>query len=68
MNLARPVYQLLNEPLVGPRTDSSTSMPYPGFETGTFGSAAGFPNRFAACRRYSLRNDVYLKGLHAKKA
>ena len=27
-------------------------MPYPGFERGTFGSAAGFPNHFTAGRPY----------------
>ena len=41
-------------PLVGPRTDSSTSMPYPGFEPGTFGSAAGFPNLFTAGRPFFM--------------
>ena len=30
--------------LVEPRTYSSTSMPFPGFEPGTSGTAAGFPN------------------------
>ena len=34
------------QPFVGPTTDSSTSMRYPGFEPGTFGSATGFPDHF----------------------
>ena len=36
------------QPLVGPRTDSLTSMPYPGFEPGTFGVAAGTPSHYTA--------------------
>ena len=45
------------QPLVGPRTNSSTSMPYPGFEPGTFGSAAGFPNHFTACRLTVIESE-----------
>ena len=36
--------------LVGLRTDSLTSIPYPGFKPGTFGASAGFPNHFTASR------------------
>ena len=47
MNLAPPVHQFfLVLPLVLLRTDSLTSMPYPGFEPGTFGVAAGFSNHW----------------------
>ena len=31
-------------PLLGPRTDSLTSIPNPKFEPGTFSAAAGFPS------------------------
>ena len=34
--------------LVGPRTDSLTSMSNPGFEHGTFSADAGFPCRWSA--------------------
>ena len=40
--------------LVEPRTDSSTSMPYPGFEPGISGTAAGFPNH---CTIWSARHS-----------
>ena len=33
-------------PLVGPRMGSLTSMPYPGFEHGTFVVAGGFPSHY----------------------
>ena len=41
----------------GQRTDSSTPMPYPGYEPGTFGSAAGFPNCFAVSRQAELKME-----------
>ena len=36
------------QPLAGPRADSLTSLPYRGFEPGTFGAAAGFPSHYNA--------------------
>ena len=35
--------------MVGPRTDNLTSMPYLGFEPGTFGVAVGSPNHYPTC-------------------
>ena len=40
------------QPQVEPRTDHLTTMPYPGFEPGTFGAAAGFSNH---CTTWSSR-------------
>ena len=40
--------------------DSSTSMPYPGFEPGTSGTAAGFPNHFTAARLRALKAETCL--------
>ena len=40
------------QPLVRTKTDSLTSIPYPGFEPGTFGAAAGSPNHY--CQPLSL--------------
>ena len=43
------------QPLVGPRTGTVlTSMPYPGFEPGTFGKTAGFPNYCTAWSAFDV--------------
>ena len=51
-NLTLSVNQFLElrtaQPLLGPRKDSLTSIPYPGFEPRTFGVADGFPNHYTA--------------------
>ena len=58
-----PVYESCTTlPLVGPRTNSLTSMPYPGFEPGTLGTAAGFPSHFTA---FSAKIKVNLKLINA---
>ena len=49
-------------PLVGPRTDSLTSMPYPGFGPGTFGLAAGSPNHYIAWSAHSGSEGVFYQG------
>ena len=51
-----PFYRRTTQPLVGPRTDSLTSMPYPGFKPKTFGAAAGFSNYCTACSAGLLLN------------
>ena len=44
-----PVFECRTaQPLVEPRTDSLTSMPYPEFDPGTFGGEAGFPSHYTA--------------------
>ena len=44
-----PVFEhRIAQPLVGLRTDSLTSMPYPGLEPGTYNAAAGFPSHYTA--------------------
>ena len=45
------------QPLVGPRTENLTPMPYPGFEPGTFGEAAGSPNH---CTAWTATNSCTL--------
>ena len=44
-----PVFERrIAQPLMGPRTDRLTSMPYLGFEPGTIGATAVFPNYYTA--------------------
>ena len=55
-----PVFECrTTQPLVD-KADSLTSMPYPGFEPGTFGAAAGFPGHYTA---WSALNDIILECL-----
>ena len=45
----QPVFEYRTAQLLtGPKTDSLTSMPYPGFRPGTFGAAAGFLSHYTA--------------------
>ena len=51
LNLAPPVYHFerrMAQQLVGLKTDSLTSMPYLGFEPGTFGAADGSSSHYTA--------------------
>ena len=48
MNLAIPVYQFLSAAASGAKDGHLTSMPYPVFEPGTFGVAAGSPSHYTA--------------------
>ena len=48
MNLASPVYQFLSGDTGGAKEGQFESMPYPGFEPGTFGAGDGFPKHCTA--------------------
>ena len=64
------------QPLVGPRTDSLTSMPSPGFEPRTFGSAGSFirqnnwhvlPITLQMCyKTIAIEENWYLSSLESK--
>ena len=47
-------------PLMRPRTESLTSVPFPGFEPRTFRVAAGFPNDYTAWSDHEIKISIQI--------